>query len=62
MLQNIFQQSETRSLRSGNTFTRANIKTVLSGEGPLRSFGPIVWNELLPNEYKCIVCKHLKTL
>ena len=54
MLQNIFQQSEKRSLRSGNTFTRANVKTVLSGEGSLRSFGPIVWNELLPNEYKCI--------
>ena len=40
------------NLRSDNTFLRPKVNTVYNGEGSLRSFGPIVWNNLLPNKYK----------
>ena len=40
------------NLSSDNTFLRPKVNTVYNGEGSLRSFGPIVWNNLLPNKYK----------
>ena len=50
--QSIFQQNEVSHLRSDITFLRPTVNTVYNGEGSLRSFGPIVWNNLLPEEYK----------
>ena len=50
--QNNFQQNEVSHLRSDITFLRPTVNTVYNGEGSLRSFGPIVWNNLLPEEYK----------
>ena len=41
-----------RATRSGRTFSRPNVNTVKEGDRSLRSFGPIVWNTMLPNELK----------
>ena len=40
------------STRSGREFDRPTIETVFKGELSFRNFGPIVWNEMLPYEYK----------
>ena len=41
-------------------FSRPNINSVKKGCRSLRNFGPIVWNELLPDKYK--QCKTLEEL
>ena len=41
-----------RTTRSGRTFSRPNVNTVKEGDRSLRSFGPIVWNTMLPSELK----------
>ena len=38
-----------KGTRAGNTFARPNVNSVYNGEQSLRYFGPIVWNEMLPN-------------
>ena len=43
--------------RSGDTFARPNVESVLKGEQSLRSFGPKVWNSMLPDSLK--TCKSL---
>ena len=43
--------------RMGDKFARPNVNTVYKGEHSLRSFGPIVWNTMLPEKYK--VCTTL---
>ena len=40
--------------RSGDDFRRPNITSVKMGCRSLRSFGPIVWNSMLPEKYKSI--------
>ena len=40
------------STRSNNYFIRSCSKTVYKGENSLRIFGPIVWDELLPDKIK----------
>ena len=42
----------TRETRSGTSFIRPNVDTVKRGDRSLRSFGPIVWNSMLPNNLK----------
>ena len=42
----------TRETRSGTSFSRPNVNTVKWGDRSLRSFGPIVWNTMLPEELK----------
>ena len=37
-----------KGTRFGNTFARPNVDSVKKGDRSLRSFGPIVWNVLLP--------------
>ena len=44
---------------SGRKFERKRDITVFYGELSLSSFGPIVWNEMLPDSYK--KCKDIKT-
>ena len=39
------------STRRRNTFKRSNVRTV-KGENSLRIFGPIVWNDMLPDNIK----------
>ena len=41
-----------KGTRSGNTFARPNVETVKKGDRSLRSFGPIVWNTMLPDNLK----------
>ena len=38
--------------RTGDRYIRPNVNTVKKGENSLRYFGPIVWNEMLPNDLK----------
>ena len=35
-----------------NKFVRPNVRTVKMGQGSIRSFGPIVWNTMLPDRIK----------
>ncbi len=35
-----------------NKFLRPNVRTVKKGQGSLRSFGPVVWNSMLPDKVK----------
>ena len=41
-----------RETRSGTSFLRPNVNTVKRGDRSLRSFGPIVWNTMLPESLK----------
>ena len=43
---------DDKGTRSGDTFARPNVRSVSQGEHSLRSFGPIVWNTMLPNKLK----------
>ena len=44
--------SNVKGTRSGDSFARPNVDTVNKGDQSLRSFGPIVWNLMLPNSLK----------
>ena len=35
-----------------NKFLRPNVPTVKKGQGSLRRFGPVIWNEMLPDRVK----------
>ena len=35
-----------------NTFIRPKVNTVYKGDGSIRTFGPIVWDNLLPERIK----------
>ena len=43
--------------RSGDNYARPNVNSVKKGDRSLRSYGPIVWNTMLPEELKG--CKSL---
>ena len=45
-----FDQNENRD----KTFSRPNVNNKNTGENTIRYFGPIVWDQLLPNELKTI--------
>ena len=49
-----------KGTRSGDTFDRPNIDSVKKGDRSLRSFGPIVWNTMLPDKLK--QCESLSEL
>ena len=51
-MKEIFEEREASSTRSGNTFVRPKVSTVYKGENSLRSFGPVVWNTMIPNRLK----------
>ena len=48
----MFDQNREPSTRMGNTFSRPKVNTVYKGENSLRIFGPIVWNNMLPERLK----------
>ena len=50
-IQDIFCEVN-RNTRSGTSFSRPNVSTVKRGDRSLRSFGPIVWNSMLPDTLK----------
>ena len=41
-----------KGTRSGDTFARPNVNSVYKGDHSIRSFGPIVWNVMLPDRLK----------
>ena len=50
-IKNLFCEIRTRT-RSDASFHRINVNTVYYGEQSLRSFGPIVWDTMVPNNLK----------
>ena len=54
-MKDIFTTDEHRN--SGYDFRRPNINSLKKGSRSLRSFGPIVWNHLLPKKHK--LCESL---
>ena len=55
-IQDIFQSREnTHNTRLNPQFSRPNVTSVYKGDLSLRSFGPIVWNNMLPEDIKKIV-------
>ena len=52
-IKSLFVEITTRT-RSQATFRRPNVNKVYKGEMSLRSFGPIVWNEMVPEDLKKI--------
>ena len=52
LVKEIFDKSNVFSARLGNTFARPNVNTVYKGENSLRNFGPIVWNNMIPENLK----------
>ena len=47
-------KDEVRNSRSKDQFVKPKVNTVFMGEGSVRHFGPIVWDEMLPQELKSI--------
>ena len=45
---------ENTNPKSSASFRRPNVNTVYKGEYSLRSFGPIVWDSLVPEKIKAI--------
>ena len=52
-IQDIFEyKGHGRITRMGDKFARPNVNKVYKGENSLRNFGPIVWNNILPQNLK----------
>ena len=51
-MKEIFCYVGNKGTRSGDTFARPNVDSVKMGDRSLRSFGPIVWNTMLPEKLK----------
>ena len=57
-MKELFNHKENESgTRSGDTFERPHVDSVKKGDRSLRTFGPIVWNTMLPENLKS--CKNL---
>ena len=52
IVRNLFKFNQ--NIRSDATFSRPNVNNKITGEDTIRYLGPIVWDEILPNEYKSI--------
>ena len=52
IMKNLFEQKEASYCRSHGSFARPNVNSVKNGLNSLRNFGPILWNIMLPIEYK----------
>ena len=53
----MFQLTSGNTRTGGDRFMRPNVNTVKKSENSIRYFGPIVWNDMLPNDLK--VCTSL---
>ena len=54
IISDLFRRIEANGSRAGNRFEYPYRKSELNGKHSLRCFGPVVWNELLPEELKDI--------
>ena len=62
-MKEIFGDALDKSNRSGTKFPRSKVNKVNKGECSLRNFGPIVWNNLLPEKLKsCTSLEEFKHL
>ena len=52
IISDLFTEREFRGTRSGLSFIVDSRNTVFKGDMSLRTYGPKVWNELLPPELK----------
>ena len=52
LVKEIFDKRNVFSARLGNIFARPNVNTVYKGENSVRNFGPIVWNNMIPENLK----------
>ena len=50
-------KANNKGTRSGDKFARPHVESVKKGDRSLRTFGPIVWNNMLPEKLKA--CKSL---
>ena len=50
-MKDIFTEID-RGTRSGTSFSRPYVGSVKRGDRSLRSFGPVVWNDMLPSNLK----------
>ena len=48
----LFELNSGPSMRKRNTFIRPRVNTVYKGSNSLRIYGPIVWNDMLPERLK----------
>ena len=51
ILQSLFCKTTYKKI-SKASFHRPNVNSVYNGEQPLRSFGPIVWDTMIPESMK----------
>ena len=51
-MKEIFEHKRGLSTRKGDTFARPNVNKVYTGENSIESFGPVVWNNMLPEKFK----------
>ena len=51
-MREIFSEKGVSSTRSQGTFIRPRVNTVYKGENSFRSFGPVVWDQMIPTEFK----------
>ena len=59
-MKDIFSNDVEENFR--NDFRRPNINSVKKGCRSLRNFGPIVWNDMLPEKYKsCLTLEEFKS-
>ena len=57
----IFGERREIPTRSGITYTKPKVNTVYMGENSLRVYGPIVWDNMLPEKFKsCTSLTHFK--
>ena len=54
ILQDLFCRTTSQRTRPNATFHRPNINNVNAGEQSIRSFGPIVWDTMFPEDMKKI--------
>jgi hypothetical protein len=52
IVQDLFKFNENS--KSNRIFSRPNVENKTTGENTIRHFGPIVWDEMLPNEFKIV--------
>ncbi len=56
-ISDLFKLNDGRCNRKCKTFVRPKVNTVYKGDNSVRVFGPIVWDEMLPEKFK--VCSSL---
>ena len=54
-ISDLFQLNTGPSTRKRNTFARPKVNMVYRGENSLRIFGPIVWDEMLPEGSRIVL-------